>query len=144
MKKIYTEKDIVCKWARKCDITKEGMDSGWCWGDGAFYTKYLVDTLFECREDRDNILFDIDSFDSYNLQDPDRYDEFKKAIDRVKRNEETDTDLLMIAYQTDYVYYTEWDAEGDVEDYYYAEMSDGNVIELSEIESEPTYFNLNK
>ena len=29
MKKIYTEKDIVRKWARKCDITNEGMDTGW-------------------------------------------------------------------------------------------------------------------
>ena len=72
MKKIYTEKDITKLWARQCDITKEGMDTGWVWGDGAFYTKYLVDTLFECREDRNNILFDIDSFDICNVQDPDR------------------------------------------------------------------------
>jgi len=144
MKKIYTEKDIVRKWARKCDITNEGMDRGWCWGDGAFYTKYLVDTLFECRRDRDNILLDVDDFFADDLQDPDRWDEFKEAVDRSKINKETDMNLLTIAYQTDYVYYTEWDPEGDVAEYYYAEMSDGNVIELNEIESEPTYFNLNK
>ena len=140
MKKIYTEKDIVRLWARQCDITKEGMNKGWVWGDGAFYTKYLVDTLFECRRDRDNILFDIDDFDASNMQDPDRWDEFKEAIDRANRDEETDMNLLTIAYQTDYVYYTEWEEEF----YQYAEMSDGNVIELSEIETEPTYFNLNK
>jgi hypothetical protein len=140
MKKIYTEKDIVRLWARQCDITKEGMNKGWVWGDGAFYTKYLVDTLFECRKDRDNILFDIDDFDASNMQDPDRWDEFKEAIDRANRDEETDMNLLTIAYQTDYVYYTEWEEEF----YQYAEMSDGNVIELSEIETEPTYFNLNK
>ena len=145
MKKIYTEKDIVRKWARKCDITGEGMNEGWVWGDGgAFYTKYLVDTLFECRRDRDNILFDIDNFDASNIQDPDRWDEFKEAIDRANRDEDTDMNLLTIAYQTDYVYYTEWDAIGDVAEFYYAEMSDGNVIELSEIENEPTYFNLNQ
>lgn len=140
MKKIYTEKDIVRLWARQCDITKEGMNKGWVWGDGAFYTKYLVDTLFECRKDRDNILFDIDDFDASNMQDPDRWDEFKEAIDRANRDEETDMNLLTIAYQTDYVYYTEWEEEF----YQYAEMSDGNVIELSEIETEPTYFNLNQ
>lgn len=140
MKKIYTDKDIVKLWARQCDITYEGMNKGWCWGDGAFYTKYLVDTLFECRRDRDNILFDIDDFDASNMQDPDRWNEFKEAIDRANRDEETDMNLLTIAYQTDYVYYTEWEEEF----YQYAEMSDGNVIELSEIETEPTYFNLNK
>lgn len=142
MKKIYTEKDITKLWARQCDITKEGMDSGWCWSDGAFYTKYLVDTLFECREDRNNILFDIDSFDICNVQDPDRYDEFKKAIDRANRDEDTDMNLLTIAYQTGYVYYTEWDCEGDVAEFQYAEMNDGNVIELSEIETEPTRFTI--
>ena len=140
MKKIYTEKDIVRKWARQCDITKEGMNRGYVWGDGAFYTKYLVDTLFECRRDRDNILLDIDDFDAGNIQDPDRWDEYKEAVERSKINKETDMNLLTIAYQTDYVYYTEWEEEF----YQYAEMSDGNVIELSEIETEPTYFNLNQ
>lgn len=138
MKRIYTDKDIVKLWARQCDITYEGMNKGWCWGDGAFYTKYLVDTLFECRRDRDNIILDIDNVD---IQDLDRYDEYKKAVDRVNRDEDTDTDLLTIAFQTDYVYYTEWDEESD---YMYAEVIDGTVIELNEIESEPTYFNLNK
>lgn len=140
MKKIYTERDIVRLWARQCDITKEGMNKGWVWGDGAFYTKYLVDTLFECRRDRDNILFDIDDFDASNIQDPDRWGEYKEAIDRANRDEETDMNLLTIAYQTDYVYYTEWEEEF----YQYAEMNDGNLIELSEIETEPTYFNLNQ
>ena len=23
-------------WARQCDITGEGMNDGWIWGDGAF------------------------------------------------------------------------------------------------------------
>ena len=131
MEKIYTENDIVRLWARQCDITKEGMDKGWVWGDGAFYTKYLVDTLFECRRDRDNILFDIDDFDASNIQDPDRWDEYKEAVERSKINKETDMNLLTIAYQTDYVYYTEWEEEF----YQYAEMSDGNVIELTEVDS---------
>ena len=136
MEKIYTDKDIVKLWARQCDITYEGMNTGWCWSDGVFYTKYLVDTLFECRRDRDNIILDIDNVD---IQDLDRYDEYKKAVDRVNRDEDTDTDLLTIAFQTDYVYYTEWDEESD---YMYAEVVDGTVIELNEIETEPTRFTI--
>lgn len=39
------------KYARQCSITGEGMNEGWCWGDGAFYTKYEKDTLAELRKD---------------------------------------------------------------------------------------------
>jgi hypothetical protein len=39
------------KFARTCDVTKEGMNEGWCWGDGMFYTKYLEDTINELRKD---------------------------------------------------------------------------------------------
>jgi hypothetical protein len=39
------------KFARKCSITGEGMNTGWIWGDGALYTKYLPDTISELRKD---------------------------------------------------------------------------------------------
>jgi hypothetical protein len=39
------------KFARKCDITNEGMNEGWCWEDGIFYTKYKQDTIDELRKD---------------------------------------------------------------------------------------------
>ena len=32
-------------WARKCSVTGEGMNDGWLWGDGAFYTSTLELTL---------------------------------------------------------------------------------------------------
>jgi len=35
------------KFARKCDITGEGMDKGWCIGDGEMYIKYERDALAE-------------------------------------------------------------------------------------------------
>tara|TARA_R110001606_G_C15162882_1_gene627201 strand:+ start:269 stop:532 length:264 start_codon:yes stop_codon:yes gene_type:complete len=39
------------KYARQCDITGEGMNEGWCWSDGMFYSKYEKDTLLELRKD---------------------------------------------------------------------------------------------
>ena len=116
MEKIYTKKDIVRKWARKCNITGEGMNEGWCWGDGDFYTKYEKDTIEEIRY-RDTSL-DLD-------------------LDYTKMS---DDELLDLYFVNNIFYWTEWD---DDEDIMYAEMSDGNVIEIDEIESEPTYFNFN-
>jgi hypothetical protein len=39
------------KYARKCSITGEGMNEGWCWGDGVYYSKYEKDTIAELRND---------------------------------------------------------------------------------------------
>ena len=39
------------KYARKCSITGEGMNEGWCWGDGMFYSKYEKDPIAELRKD---------------------------------------------------------------------------------------------
>lgn len=107
--------EVLDTGARVCDVTSQPMNDGWVWGDGVFYAKNLSDTLKECREDRDSILTDIDSVDSSDLiNDSDRYDEFKLAIDKASRNEDTDEDLLMIAFQTDYLYYTEWELDDSV------------------------------
>lgn len=38
-------------YARRCDVTSQGMNEGWCWGDGVFYTKYETDTIKELRKD---------------------------------------------------------------------------------------------
>ena len=72
-------------WARQCDITLEGMDNGWCWGDGHFYTKYQIDTIAELRKDH-----------------PD-----KKDI--------SDEELLDWAYDEDILYWTEWECEDDIQ-----------------------------
>ena len=92
--------------AHKCNISGDGMNDGWCWYDGAFYTSTLEITLKECRKEREDILYDID--EDVKLQDESEYTEFIEALKRAKSNTETDDDLLLIAYQTGYLYYTEW------------------------------------
>jgi len=73
-------------YARKCDITQEGMNSGWCWGDGTFYSKYEDDTIKELRE------------------------EFESSI-----GVQTDEELLEWAVNKGELYFTEWFEESDQE-----------------------------
>jgi hypothetical protein len=96
--------------ARKCSVTNELMNEGWVWGDGAFYTKYLEDTLKECRKDRKYIIEDICSLSAESVNDYSQWKETADAIERIKANADTDEDLLLVGFQTDYLYFTEWDA----------------------------------
>lgn len=96
---------------RRCSVTGEGMNSGWLFGDGAFYIKYDRDVLAELRKDRAYILHDIEDVKIDMVQDPERFAEFEQARDRALLNKDTDEDLRTLAYQTDYGYYTEWDDE---------------------------------
>jgi hypothetical protein len=114
------------KYARKCSITGEGMNEGWVWADGTFYTKYEKDTLAECRRDRKEILSEIDELIPNNAQDIERWDELEGAISRAEEGKETDEDLLLIAYQQDYIYYTEWEDESE---HQYEEIN-GKLIEI--------------
>jgi len=41
------------KYARKCSVTGEGMNEGWCWYDGTFYTKHQGYTVKELHNDFD-------------------------------------------------------------------------------------------
>jgi hypothetical protein len=111
--------------ARKCDITNEGMNEGWVWGDGTFYTKHLKDTLNECRKDREHIIADICSLSAESVNDYSKWGETADAIDRVKANADTDEDLLFIGFQTDYLYFTEWDKD----DHQY-QKKNGLIIEI--------------
>jgi len=106
-------KKQITNWARRCDITGEGMNEGWCWGDGSFYTSTLDITLKECRKDREHILYDVD--EDAVIEDESEHDKFIEALERAKSNTETDDDLLYIAYQTGYLYYTEWYCEDDIQ-----------------------------
>lgn len=92
---------------RTCSITGNEMTSGWVWGDGTFYTSTLELTLKECRKNRDSILHNVHE-DSL-IEEEDTRDNFKESLDRVRKNQETDEDLLFIAYQTGYLYYTEFE-----------------------------------
>lgn len=71
------------KFARMCNITKEGMNKGWVWGNGGFYTKNLCDTISELRKD------------------------FPEKSDLI------DSQLLQLAYDEGEIYYTEWEDEND-------------------------------
>ena len=114
------------KYARACDVTGEGMNEGWVWGDGTFYTKYERDTLSECRKDRDAILFGMEELTINDIIDWNDWNDFSEAIGRAKKNKDTDEDLLLIGYQTSYLYYTEWE---DEDGFQYEEIN-GTLKEL--------------
>lgn len=120
-------------WSRQCDVTGNGMNDGWVWGDGVFYTSTLELTLKECRKDRkyiveaiNNLGCELDDLDT--IQDEADLIELKFALNRVKENKDTDTDLLNIGYHADYVYYTEWECEDDMQ---YEEL-DGELIDINQ------------
>lgn len=72
------------KFARKCDITGQGMNEGYCIGDGEMYIRDEKDFVKHLRDegwDKDN----------------DLSDEF----------------LVNESYEIEYHYYTEWDDEDD-------------------------------
>ena len=118
------------KYARRCDITNKGMNNGWVWGDGVFYTSTKELTLEECRKDREHILeviknirCEISELD--NVQNDKDFKTLESAIQRLDNNEDSNEDLLTIGYYTDYLYYTDWDVIED--DWYYLE--DGTEIQ---------------
>lgn len=82
------------------------MSAGWVWGDGVFYTSTLEITLAECRKRRDDILADVREWG--DIEDEDDRDNFIWALHRAKSGNDTGEDLLLIAYQTGQLYYTEW------------------------------------
>ena len=72
-------------YARQCDITKEGMNEGYCIQDGLIYIKYVEDMIKHLREVNEETPMD-------NL---------------------TDEELLNAYYDDDYYYWTEWECEDD-------------------------------
>ena len=107
-------------------MTGEGRNEGWVWGAGICDTKQEKDTLAECRKDKEAILSEMHNLESHNVNDKHRWDELEDAISRAEEGKETDEDLLLIAYQQDYLYYTEWECE---EDFQYEEIN-GKLIEI--------------
>ena len=107
------------------------MKEGWLWCEGAFYTSTLELTYQELRKDREQILEIADEIyedNTPNLQDESRWEEFNIAMKKAKQNKETDRDLLEIAYQIDYIYWTDWHSyEEDECDY---KEVNGKLIEL--------------
>ena len=121
------------KFARRCSVSGQGMNEGWCWGDGESYTKYEKDTLAVCRKDRAFILFDLESITMEDIQDGEKWFEFSAAIGRAKAGTDTDEDLLNIGYQTGYVYFTDWHDDEYTEDTWYTH--DGKFVDGNEVQT---------
>ena len=125
--------DLQERYARKCDITGKGMNEGWVWCDGAFYTADLKDTLNECVKDKSDILNRLleSNFEAYNEpHDEDEINEWIVICEKVESKQDlTPEELLMIAYRTDYCFWTTWYDESFIEDYYYT--AKGKLIELN-------------
>jgi len=101
------------KYARKCSVTGEGMNEGWVWGDGGFYTKYLEDTLAECLKDEDEILRSMRDgcYEAYNEpHSEEEISEWQELTYKVEHGEAlTREELLLIGFRMDYLYFTEWE-----------------------------------
>ena len=72
--------------ARKCDVTGEGMNEGYCIEDGLMYIKHKKDMIKHLR-----------------------------GIENVVVHELTDDILMSEYYNADYYYWTEWECESDLQ-----------------------------
>jgi hypothetical protein len=96
------------KWERKCDITGEGMNSGW------YDENHKGISYIKKREDIIKHIKDIIAQD----------DEFKNELPTI-----TEDRLFEIAYNHYGIYWTEWEDEND---YQFIEGKDGKLIEIEE------------
>ena len=77
------------KYARKCDITNEPMNEGYCIQDGLMYIKYKKDLIIHIRE----------------VEKKGRLPYEKEGL--------IDDWLLNDYYESDYYYFTEWEDESE-------------------------------
>ena len=100
------------KYMQRCDVTNRGMNEGWVWFDGTFYTSTKEITIAELRSDIKDGAYDFNEVGADKLL----------AM--------TDDELLQYAYDQDVLYYTEWEEEPseDICDCYYD--ADGNEYEF--------------
>ena len=98
------QKEIL--WARKCDVTGEGMNQGYCIQDGLWYIKHEKDMIKHLRN------IEKEGNDDYN--------------NLVSEGRLTDDFLLDEYYESDYYYWTEWEDESEFQ---YKEINN-QLIEL--------------
>lgn len=97
-------------YARKCDVTGVGMNEGWCWGDGEFYTATVEDTIAELRKDNSD------------------------------KDYLTDDELFDWAYDADILYWTDWYDEDLVDqEYYYTADGEEVLINIEDLEEDETF-----
>ena len=99
------------RYARVCDVTGKGMNEGWCWEYGCFYTATKEDTIKELRSDINDGAYDFDEFGKETLL------------------KMSDDELMTYAYENDVFYWTEWyDEELEEGDTYFDK--EGNEHEI--------------
>lgn len=99
------------KYARKCDVTGKGMNEGWCWGEGVYYTKTKEATIKELRSDIKDGAYDFDELGSDAML------------------QMSDDELMLYAYNCEVFYWSDWyDEDLGEQGYYYTE--DGEEIEI--------------
>jgi hypothetical protein len=99
------------RFARRCDVTGCGMNEGYVWGDGTFYTSTEDVTIKELRSDIRNGAYDFDEIGAEELL------------------KMSDAELLEYAYENEVLYCTEWE-ESEIEEQGYYYDKDGNEIEI--------------
>jgi len=104
------------KFARKCDVTGEGMDEGFCIEDGQMYIKYKKDLIEHLRKLNWAGPFNWDGTGGINSKD-------------IK----DDKELMEFFHNEDYYYWTSWIEEVD-EDFEYI-FTNGQIVEIELIES---------
>jgi hypothetical protein len=104
----------MIKFARKCDVTGRGMNEGWVWGEGTYYTSTKEVTIAELRSDIQDGAYDFDEVGA---------DALLKL---------SDDELLQYAYDSDVLYYTEWE-EIDDDVYYDAEGNEFKIMRVIRI-----------
>lgn len=98
----YSEMYDKCKkWARKCTLTGNGMNSGYVVREGEMYIK-----------DEENLIALLRKVEKENNQEYDK---------DIAEGRLTDDFLLQDYYQADYYYHTEWE---DEDDYQYIEIDE--------------------
>lgn len=83
------------KYARKCNVTGNGMNEGFCIKDGEMYIKYEKDLIKHLRdvEKKANLKYDKD----------------------ISEGRLTDDFLLSDYYECEYYYWTEWECDNDIQ-----------------------------
>lgn len=95
---------------RRCDITNEGMNEGFCIGEGEMYIKHESDLIAHLR----------------TL-------EWEFADGRNSKDIESDDELRELLYADDYFYFTDWE---DEEMEYVSDHADGrDAVEMEGGES---------
>lgn len=135
MKQVNFNPTIIKKWCRQCDVTGKGMNEGYVWADGVFYTIDDETTAAELRKDLLEGCYN-DVISNYNEKIVKRKENMMmkpKAEEIMTRDKllgmNNDDIIGWFCEHDDFntnLYWTEWDIEEEIEnDNYYVETPTG-------------------